>query len=119
MPNYNRGDVLVDLTTPPMYTLVVHTPSQREDERYLVLNLLLERSDREGENGVFQLNSRAVREPQNTAINNGGWTLVDHVNLSADLNDVDLSRGRLSENSIERIFQNHPELERYLRVASR
>ncbi len=115
MSLYDRGDILESVRGErTVYTLIIHSPAQRNDDRYEVLDLILVPSagDFEEEKSGYQIPRRALQHIQETENIAEKFHKVDHVDLDLDLEAL----WRYDGNGLFFRPQAVPGLEKYLRV---
>lgn len=67
---YQHGDVLENKLEESRFTLVIHTPSQRQDDYYLVLDLVLQLSkEAQDREGSFRIPPKALKRLPASMIN--------------------------------------------------
>src|SRR3989344_5886761 len=104
---YQSGDVLENLLIKERYVFVVHAPSQRKDDKYLTLDLVLHPS-RSINHSLFRIPDKALKEVRATTFAiDGAYQKVDHI----DFKD---KSGKLSGLVGAGITMDIPELEKYL-----
>ena len=105
---YESGDVLENLLIKERYVFVVHAPSQRKDDKYLTLDLVLHPS-RSINHSLFRIPDKALKEVRATTLAiKGAYQKVDH---------IDFESKKCKKLSVGVKFTiDIPELEKYLRV---
>lgn len=118
MPTYNRGDILESVRGErTVYTIIIHTPAQRHDDRYEVLDLILVPTVWEWpigkwgeETGSLRVPRQALRYLQETDAITEKFHKVDHVDLDLE------ALWKYDGNGLFFRPQAVPGLEKYLRV---